>query len=509
MKIRPTRSLVLASSLALATVATAAPAHKKAFDLDAVAQRAQELAKAPFKDTIGSVPKWLLELSYDQWRDIRFKPDRALWGDGKQRFSVQFFHPGLFYDRPVVINYVDQAGAHPVPFTPNNFDYGKNDFASRVPQNLNYAGFRVHYPMNKPDYRDEVIVFLGASYFRALAKDQVFGVSARGLAIDTGLASGEEFPYFREFWLLKPAPDAPEMTIFALLDSPRISGAYQFKVRPGDETVVTVESRLYPRKEIEKLGIAPLTSMFFHGENSVRKFDDFRPEVHDSDGLELQHPTGEWLWRPIDNPETLQVTSFHMPNPKGFGLLQRDRDFDHYQEIETHSDERPSVWIEPRGSWGDGHLDLVEIPTKNEINDNIVSFWTPEKRPVPGETLAFAYDIHWLRDDRDRPPGGRVVATRRDRGTFENGYRFIVDFEGPKLKALPADTVVRGIITVGAGTEISDELLEQHVTKNPATGGWRLGFQVRPKDSKPLDLRAFLQKGNDALTETWSYTLHP
>jgi len=480
-----------------------------AFDFDDVVRRAQDLAKESFKDERGSVPKWLLDLNYDQWRDIRFRTDRSLWLDKKQRFTVQFFHPGLYYDHTVMINVVDTRGVHPVPFSPNQFDYGKNDFASRVPQTLGYAGFRVHYPINKPDYRDEVIVFLGASYFRAVAKDLGFGLSARGLAVDTAVSSGEEFPFFREFWLVRPGPEASEMTIFALLDSRRITGAYRFVVHPGEETVVEVQSRLVLRKDISKLGIAPLTSMFFHGENTLRKFDDFRPEVHDSDGLLMNLATGEWMWRPLDNPETLEINAFHMPNPKGFGLLQRDRDFDHYQELETRSEERPSAWTVPKGEWGDGHVELVEIPTKNEINDNVVSYWVPEKPAEPGQTLSFDYDLHWYRDDRERPPGGRAVATRRDRGADGSVYRFIVDFEGPRLKSLPPETVVRGVITVGSGQEIGDELIGQHVIKNPVTGAWRLGFQIRPKDNRPIDLRGYLQKGDETLTETWSYTLHP
>ena len=480
------------------------------FELDQVAAKAQELAKEPFKDVRGTVPKWLLDLNYDQWRDIRFRPEKSLWQDTKQqRFTVQFFHPGLFYDRVIAINVVDGRGVRQVPFSPSQFDYGKNDFASRVPQTLGYAGFRVHYPINRADYRDEVIVFLGGSYFRAVAKDLVFGLSARGLAIDTALPAGEEFPYFREFWLVRPAADATQLTVYALLDSPRMAGAYRFVVKPGEDTAVEVQSRLFARKEITKVGIGPLTSMFFHGENTLRKFDDFRPEVHDSDGLLLAFASGEWMWRPLDNPESLEVNSFRMPNPKGFGLVQRDRDFDHYQELETRSELRPSAWVVPRGEWGDGHVELVEIPTKNEVNDNIVSYWVPEKPARPEEPMSFAYDLHWYRDDRDRPPGGRAVATRRDRGTVDGAQRFVVDFEGTRLKALPAETVVRGVISVGSGKEIGDELLDQHVLKNTATGGWRLGFQVRPKDNKPIDLRAFLQKGDETLTETWSYTLHP
>ena len=487
----------------------AAPASAARFDLDRVAAMAEKLAQNPFQDTRPEAPSWLKELNYDQWRDIRFRPERALWKEAKSRFSVQFFHPGMIYDRPITVNVVDSKGVKKVPFSPGTFDYGKNDFASRVPQDLGYAGFRVHYPMNKPDYADEVIVFLGASYLRAVAKDLQFGLSARALAIDTASSRGEEFPFFKEFWLVRPPPTATQMEIFALLDSPSAAGAYRFLVRPGEDTVVETEARIYPRNEIEKLGVAPLTSMIYHGENTLQCFTDFRPEVHDSDGMLVAFMTGEWLWRPIDNPERLQLSSIRLPNPRGFGLLQRDRDFDHYQDLETHMEIRPNGWVVPRDEWGGGHMELVEIPAKNEVNDNIVSYWVPERKPKPGEMLRFAYDVHWYRDNKEWSPGARVVATLRDRGTQPDAHRFIVDFEGGKLGSLPADTVVRGNVSVGGRTDVGEELIDQHVVKNPSTGGWRLGFQIKPKTSDPIELRAFLQKGDDVLTETWSYTLRP
>ena len=486
----------------------APPGFAAKFDFDRVTEIAKKLSEKPFEDR-EKVPSWMTEMNYDQWRDIRFRPDRALWKEAKSKFTVQFFHPGMFYDRTVAISVVDANGVRPVPFSPSQFDYGKNDFASRVPQDLGHAGFRVHYPINKPDYGDEVIVFLGASYFRAVAKDMQFGLSARGLAIDTATSRGEEFPAFKAFWLVRPPPSATTMEIYALLDSESVAGAYRFLVRPGDETIVETQARLFPRKEIEKLGIAPLTSMIFHGENTIQRFVDFRPEVHDTDGVLLSFRSGEWLWRPIDNPERLNVSTYYFPNPRGFGLLQRDRDFDHYQDIETRMDIRPSGWVVPRAEWGAGSMELVEIPAKNEVNDNVVTYWVPQKKLTPGEMATFAYDTHWYRENKEWPPGGRAVATRRDLGTQPDVHRFIVDFEGGRLGSLSAETVVRGVISLASGSEIGDELVEQHVVKNPVTGGWRLGFQVKPKNKDPLNLRAFLQKGDDVLTETWSYTLLP
>jgi len=478
------------------------------FNFNSVAEKAQKLAKEAFQDTKSPVPDWLLKISYDQWRQIRFRPEYALWRNDNLNFQVQFFHPGLYYNRTVVVNVVDSTGIHPVAFSPSEFDYGKNDFASKVPQDLGFAGFRLHTPFKSRKYYDEVIVFLGASYFRAVGRDEVFGASARGLAIDTAEPSGEEFPFFKEFWLARPSRRDKEMVVYALLDSPSVTGAYRFVVRPGRQTMVKVDALLYFRQEVKKLGIAPLTSMFFHGENTVRQFDDFRPEVHDSDGLLLNFQTGEWLWRPLHNPRTLNVTGFQMSEPKGFGLIQRDREFEHYQDLETRPDLRPSVWEVPAANWGAGRVELVEIPTKTDTNDNIVAAWVPAHSPKGGESLAVSYTMYWYDHDRDRPPAGRVVATRRDRGTIEGAYRFVVDFAGKQLKALPSETVLRGVVTIASGKQ-SAELLDQHVVKNAVTGGWRLTFQVRMKQKNPVELRAFLDKGGEALTETWSDVILP
>ncbi|MGC1953868.1 MAG: glucan biosynthesis protein G [Gammaproteobacteria bacterium] len=478
-----------------------------AFGMEEVAARAEKLAKEPFKKPGEAVPEWLRKINYDQWRTIRYRLGQALWRDRRSPFQVQFFHPGLYYDRTVTVNVVEADGVHPVAFSPSYFDYGDTGFASRVPQDLGYAGFRLHYPLKTNSYFDEVIVFLGAAYFRAVGRDDVFGVSARGLAVDTAARSGEEFPYFKEFWLVAPAPGAKDMLVYALLDSPSLTGAYRFLVRPGGQTIVTVDAQVFLRREVQKIGLAPLTSMYFFGENSRARFEDFRPEVHDSDGLLLHLQSGEWLWRPLDNPSELHVSAFKMDNPRGFGLLQRDRDFDHYQDLETHAERRPSLWIQPSGDWGAGRVELIEIPTDSEVNDNITAFWVPDKQPKPGQPFPFSYAMYWYADDGRRPPAGGVVATRRDRGTIEDGYRFVVDFAGDKLKALPAERVLRGVVTVAPSK--AGQLLDQHVVKNPITGTWRLVFQMRAKSDDPIELRAYLDKGGDTLTETWSYVVRP
>jgi glucans biosynthesis protein len=498
----------LAAWLLIAGVLPSNAAAPPAFSFEDVTTRAQQLAKDSFKDPRGEVPTWLTQITYDQWRDIRFRPERALWKDKRLPFQVQFFHPGLYYDRTVALNVVDDQGVRPIQFSPNDFDYGRNEFASRVPQNLGFAGFRVHAPIKRKDYFDEVIVFLGASYFRAIGKDQVFGLSGRGVAIDTALPSGEEFPYFREFWLVAPQPGAKQLTIYALLDSASLTGAYQFVVRPGEQTAVSVDARIFLRTPVKKLGIAPLTSMFFHGEGNGRQVEDFRPEAHDSDGLLINFSSGEWLWRPLSNPHALSVSDFRASDIRGYGLIQRDRDFDHYQDLETRPDLRPSAWVTPHGNWGEGRVELVEIPTKADINDNIVTYWVPNNLPEPGKMSAWSYTIYWYNDDLNLSPGGRVVATRRDRGTVDGAYRFVIDFAGKKIEALPADTVLRGVVTIASG-EDSAQLLDQQVVKNPVTNGWRLTLQIKPLRGDPVELRAFLDQGGTALTETWSDVIVP
>ena len=502
------RELIAAAALVAGVASGAAGAAAATFSLDDVAAQAQRLAQEPFQADKNRVPEWMLNMDYDQWRDIRFRPDHALWRAQRLPFQVQFFHPGLYYDRGISVNVVDAHGVHHLPFATDNFDYGKNDFASAIPADVGYAGFRIHAPIKTPKYFDEVIVFLGASYFRSLGKHEMFGASARGVAIDTVEPSGEEFPYFTEFWLVQPAPGARALTVYALLDGPSITGAYRFVIQPGEQTIVNVDARLFRRKDVRKLGIAPLTSMFFFGENTPHTFDNFRPEIHDSDGLMMLNGTGEWLWRPLDNPRTLQVNSFQLHNPQGFGLIQRDRDFDHYQDLETRQELRPSIWIAPRGEWGDGRVELVQLPTKKDINDNIVAYWIPAVMPPLAEPLSFAYTMYWYGDDATRPPGGRVVATRRESGTSPGSYRFVIDFSGKALNALPANAPVRGVVTVAAGGA-AGEFLDQHLIKNPVTGGWRLSFQVQPKTDKPLELRAFLDKDGNALTETWTYGVVP
>jgi len=481
----------------------------RAFDFSDVAQRARQLAAKPFKEEGPGLPSELQNLTYQQYWDIRYKPDRFLWRGTRLPFEIAFFHRGSRFVQPVRINVVSSDGVREIKFDPADFDYGANKIDPKKLGPLGFAGFRVHYPLNKTKYKDEVLSFLGASYFRALGRDQRYGLSARGVAVDTALLSGEEFPRFVEFWIEHPASSATELKIHGLLDSRRVTGAYQFLLKPGNETVVEVKARLYLREKIEKLGVAPLTSMYFFGENQPSTAEDVRPEVHDSDGLSIHSGSGEWIWRPLVNPRRLLVTSFAVTNPQGFGLMQRDRGFHSYEDPHMRYELRPSLWVEPKEKWGEGRVELVQIPTPDETNDNIVAFWVPAAVPPPKQPYGFEYRLRWQKNTEARPPHAWVMQTRRGRGYTrkpDNTIGFAVDFVGPALAKLAPDAKLNSVISVDA----NGELLERRTFRNDATDGWRMTFRVRRLDEKkPLELRAYLTSGEEPLSEIWTYILPP
>ena len=479
---------------------------------DVVAE-AQALANTPFQEPGQDLPDVLKKMEYDQWRGIRFKPAQSLWAG--QPFSVQFFHPGFLYQHPVIVHFVDQHGTHQFHFSSDLFEYANNGLKGYLPEDYGFGGFRVHYPLNTPDYADELVVFLGASYFRALGKDMTYGISARGLGVNTTEDTGEEFPLFREFWVLHPSSRAKRIKIYALLDSNSVTGAYEFTVEPGEETVMKVNSVLFIRQHIQKLGIAPLSSMFFYGKNTGFKGDaDFRPEVHDSDGLSENTRAGEWIWHPLVNPSRLLINAFSGDQPLGFGLLQRDIDFDHYQDLEARYDRRPSVWVVPKGDWGKGHLELVQIPTDNEYNDNIVTYWVPERAFERGDSVKYAYTLHWYSAKRPRFSEGYVQSTRIVKKPDE--VMFIIDFTGDEFKTVLKDKVLVPDVWISQGAHLSDIQL----LKNTVTNGWRLVLHVRMDPVGPMELRlanqkpviefrAFLKDKATAVTETWSYSYLP
>jgi glucans biosynthesis protein len=494
--------------LCVLTLAPSGEAH--AFGLEDVAQRAKQLAGSTFNRPPIALPPELQNLQYEQYREIRMRPERTLWRGSKLPFEVGLAHPGWHFSQPVRISEITAEGVREIRFNPEDFDYGANKVDPQRLKDLSFAGLRIYYPMVNGDHKDEVLMFLGASYFRAVGRGQLYGAFARGLAVDTGLMSGEEFPGFVEFWIERPAPGAKELVIYALLDSKSLSGAYRFVLKPGDDTVMEVRAQLFLRGKPGKIGLAPLTAMFFTGENHRVAPEDYRPELHTSDGLLVQAVTGEWIWRPLVNPKRLLVTSYSLTNPVGFGLMQRDTNFASYQDLEGRYELRPSVWVRPKGEWGAGRVELVQIPTPDETNDNIVAYWVPDHAPQPEQPYSFEYQLTWQRNGGTQPPISWVVQSRRGypagRKTEAGNASFRVDFDGAALRKLPPEARLEGVVTADSNGEV----LANEITRNDALGGWRLMFRVRRVDpTKPVELRAYLRDRGNALSEIWSYIIPP
>lgn len=462
-----------------------------------VREAARALCAKPFEAASLQLPPALANITYDQYRDIRFKAGHAIWRGENLGFELQLFAGGWLYKTPVEIHIADGQGMAPILPVSGMFETGR--LLSNMPPDTTFAlsGFRIHAPINRADYLDEFVVFQGASYLRAVARGQQYGLSARRLAIDTAQPKGEEFPFFRSFYIEKPLPGAGEIVVHGLLDSRSCTGAYRFAIRHGIATTMDVEATVFPRTTMKYVGLAPLTSMFLQGPSSRHIKGEARPSVHDSQGLAILNGKGEWLWRPLTNPRSLQVSAFLDKSPRGFGLEQRDRAFATYEDLEANYQRRPSLWIEPRSDWGEGSVELIELPTEEEIHDNIVAFWRPAGTIEPNQPREFAYRMTWADALPGPAPDIRVRKTLA--GMKPDGAQtFSVDFIGHALersKDLP----------VAAVEATSGRVENLVVQRNPDISGIRCSFELRP-DSQPVsELRLVLKTEPKAVAETWLF----
>jgi glucans biosynthesis protein len=486
---------------------------------DSIQSRARDLANRPYEaPSKDSLPGWMNGLSYDQYRDIRFNPNQALWAADNLPFRAMFFHPGYLYREPVTLNEFTKSHQQRIRLAEAYFNYGPLvQKHGELPADGGFAGFRLHAPINQPEVFDELIAFQGASYWRALGKNQRYGISSRGIAVNTGVdGATEEFPSFREFWLRKPETGDTHARLYALLDGPSYSGAYAFKIHPGNETIVDVKAVIFTRIAVKRLGIAPMSSMFWFGENSRRRFDDFRPEVHDSDGLAIRMGTGERIWRPISNDTgRLEFSFFNMDKCDGFGLLQRDRRFSAYEDGEASYHLRPSLWIEPSSDWGPGRVMLMEIPAHNELTDNIVALWEPAQTPKPGDRIEFSYRQHWTMDPDPSQAGGHVVATRSGVHDWQPEQRtVVVEFGGNSINQ-PGDVPITADVKA-IGDNAGKIKIQGITVQSIPDERWRVSFQLTPaaegaklSETGPIELRCCLKRGENFLTETWANRVTP
>ncbi|WP_155140534.1 glucan biosynthesis protein [Aquisalinus luteolus] len=489
-------------SVADAQGATSQPVSDQAgqkFGFDTVKNKARALAATAYEKPSQRLPSAVANLGYDDYRRIRPRPRTADWIDSGSSFQVQYSPQGFLFKDRVRINMVENDIAAEKRFDPSKFNFYDLPLSDEDKASMGFAGMRLTTPLNSAGKFDEFLSFQGASYFRALGAENHYGISARGLALSTASPTGEEFPIFKEFWLVRPAAGTQEVTVYALLDSESITGAYRFRARPGATTEIQVDAVLYPRRDLTHIGIAPLTSMYEFGpQDPLKGREDFRPRVHDSEGLMIRLRNGEWVWRPLVNPSQLEISSFTSEMPYGFGLMQRNRDFDNYQDLEARYDQRPSLWIEPRSDWGPGHLALVEIPSANEFNDNIVSYWRPDAALKGGGEYEYSYTMYWGDNAPIKPSFAQVEATRVGVPINNSANRlFVIDFVSGNNALLDGAQIH---VSSSAGTVQGVTLQE-----NPVTGGRRLTFELSPEGANVAELRALLMRGGSPVSETWLY----
>lgn len=486
------------SGLAGLAESAAAEDEGTPFDAGSVRALAEELSNRAFERPRAQVPEPFNKLTYDQYRDIRFRPERSIWRGQGLGTEVQLFALGYLYDVPVQISIVTKGKAHPLKADAQLFSIGPLIGKGNEQAPYGFSGFRLHGPINRAEMLDEFCVFQGASYFRAVGRGQLYGLSARGLAIDTARPTGEEFPFFRSFWIERPASPGASVVIHALLDSPSTTGAYKFVVSPGPDTIIDVACTLFPRRDLAHVGVAPLTSMYRHGTAQNRMPVDYRPAVHDSEGVAILNGNNEHLWRPITNPRTLQTSAFIDKNPRGFGLLQRDRAFAGFEDLEAHYERRPTVWIEPIGEWGEGFVELVEIPAESEIHDNIVVYWKPAKPLTRGVPASFAYRMHWTSLMPVAWSGVSVAKTRLGRAEAPETQLFIIDFNGSGMRALRE--LPRAQVSSGGGS-----IANVVVQENPEIGGLRVSFELNTAGTDTIELRLGLKINDQLVSEVWLY----
>jgi glucans biosynthesis protein len=482
----------------------------QSFDYAHLKGIARSLAASPYRAPPDQLPAQIAQLDWDHWQSIQFREDWSLWAGEGLRFQVRFAHLGFRLNKPVRMYVVEDGRAQQIAFDPAMFDYRRVGLrSSELPPNTGFAGFRLYF---HTDFSRDCAAFQGASYFRAVDGQRQYGMSQRGLSVDCGMPTPEEFPDFIAYFLERPPKDSSRITIYGLLDSPSVSGAYRFIIDVADTLIMDVDSALYPRRQIDRIGIAPGTSMFLCAKNDRHASQDWRPEIHDSDGLQMWTGAGEWIWRSLEDPTTVRVNTYSDDSPRGFGLMQRERDFGQYQDDGVFYDKRPSVWVEPKSNWGKGAVTLVEIPTRDETMDNIVAFWSPADKPQPGQERLYGYKLYWCRENPMRPRLAVARATRTGIGGVIGqkrthfSWRFVVDFAGADLALLGETARVRPVISASRGrVEIA--------SARPLVplGEWRAMFDLALTDAsiEPINLRLFLAVDGQALSETWLYQYVP
>ncbi len=492
-----------------------------AFSFDGLVNEAQQLSRKPYQPAPGPDRLLVDQIDWAAHGQIHFKAEEALFAEGPGAYPIAFFPPGRFFPTAVRMYRLEELAGHTaareIAFDKRLFEIPPDNPAQRLGPNAGFAGFRVQESRLGDQARlnwqtNDWVAFLGASYFRAIGDEYQYGLSARGAAVDVKVpGKAEEFPNFTRFYFAPAEAGSSTVTVYALLDGKSLTGAYRFDMTRGTGVVMDVSATLFLRQDVAQLGFAPITSMYWFSKTSKDREVDWRPEVHDSDGLALWTQEGEHVWRPLNDPSGISLSGFAANSPRGFGLLQRERRFDEYLDG-VHYERRPSLWVEPLSDWGAGTVQLVELHTTEELYDNIVAMWVPQAPARAGARYDLHYRLHWFADEPFPSPLARCVATRLGRGGEPGPPRpagvkkFVVEFRGGPLMHLPQGAVPDAVVSASRG-EVRGVFTEP--VPNGEAGDWRVQFDLAATGSEPVELHLYLRRGSETLSETWLYQYLP
>lgn len=498
------KGVAVGAGLVLANVAraqTPPPAQMARFLPQSILDIARAFAKSPFKGPPTDLPDPFSSLNYDQYVGMRYRRDRAIWVDDKVGFVIEPLHRGFIFNARVDINLVEDGLSRRLAYDPADFDFGSIQAPAKV-GDIGFSGFRVLAMQN--DKLAEVAIFQGASFFRSRAPGQTFGVQARGLSLKTGDPRGEEIPIFKAVWIEKPTLANNALVIHALLDSESVAGAYRITIRPGEAIIIDTEMTLVPRASVENVGIATMTATSISTPLQRRRPDDVRPRIAEANGLNMLSGNGEWIWRPVTNRSTLQISSFVDENPKGFGFLQRERDFEAYQDDEAKWETRPTLWIEPLADFGKGNVSLIEIPAESETNSNCLAYWRPDAGIVAGREVSWAYRQFWCWEPPARPPQLTVFESRGGRGSASKRRRFIVAFTGDALSDQQLLREPKPALSLSPGTVAS---VRAYLYRDRKL--YRVVFEIDPGGELQVEMRLVIEADGKPVSETWLYRWTP
>jgi periplasmic glucans biosynthesis protein len=463
------------------------------FEPGVVVEAARLLSRRPYTPPTVTLPEPFANLNAEAYGAIRHRPERRIWAEENRSFVLEPLHRGSIYSAPVAISVVEDGIVRRLVYDPNRYSFGRLPPVGQ-PGDIGFSGFRL---ATTGDLGREIAVFQGGTFFRSSAKGQLPGALSRALAIRTADARGEEFPLFRAFWIERPGNDGV-ITIHAIADSESATAAFRFTLRANDVTILDTEGTVFARAAVETIGLAPMQASFYFGGNRRRSIDDLRPAVFEVNGLQMLNGRGEWIWRPLSNPEQLQISSFMDENPRGFGLVQRERDFNAFQDDEQRFELKPSLWIEPIGDWSSGTVQLIEIPSESEVNDNIIAFWRPRAPLAAGSETSLAYRQFWCWAPPDRPRLAQATAFRIGRGSQPRRRRCLVEFMGEAFATDPPDLKLS--ITASAG-----QITAHRLSVNPQRQSARVLFELDPGTETASELRLLVEQGDRPFSETWLY----